>query len=138
MGEVIGLASGVAGLVAISLQISQLSYGYISDIINAPRTQKAYLQEVLALSEVLFRLEVAVQDSESAGSWLEPAPALSKPVVLECKQQLALQKDKLEQNRHRLAWPFHEREIKKAIDEIHRFRGIFANFLNVNTSSVSP
>ena len=108
MAEVIGLASGVAGLVALSLQISQSSSMYVSDVINAPRTQRAYLYEILALSEVLFRLEEAIRDSEATGVSLKRGPAISEETLWECKRQLALQKSRLEQNRHRLTWPFRQ------------------------------
>lgn len=137
MAEVIGLVSGVAQIVTISLQISQLCHRYISDVIKAPRTQKAYLQEVLALTEVLFRLEDAIQNSETIGFILKLPPEFSELVLSECKQELASQRIKLEEHKHRLIWPFRERDSRKAIDDLHRFRSIFADCLAANTASVA-
>lgn len=134
MAEAIGVVSGIAQLVAIAVQITQLSYSYVSDVINAPRAQKTYLQEVSALTDVLFRLEQVIQDSEAVTS--RPG-SLSDKVVSECHEQLALQRTKLEKHIHRLAWPFQDRELKKAIDDLHRFRGIFADYIVANISSVS-
>ena len=138
MAAAIGVVSGIASLVALSVQISQLSYNYISDVVNAPRTQKAYLQEVLALSEVLLRLDDAFRDSETIDGSPKRAPAVSEAIVQKCMHQLGMQKVKLEQNRHRLTWPFHERDLKKAVDGMHRYRGIFADCLSASASSVRP
>jgi Fungal N-terminal domain of STAND proteins len=137
MAEAIGLASGIAQLVTIAVQITQLSYSYVSDVINAPRAQKTYLQEVSALTDVLFRLEQALQDSEAPGAVDARPGSLSDKVISECHQQLALQRAKLEKHIHRLVWPFQDRELKKAIDDLHRFRGIFADYAIANISSVS-
>jgi hypothetical protein len=137
MAEAIGIASGIAQLVAIAVQITQLSYSYASDVINAPRAQKTYLQEVSVLTDVLFRLEQALQDSEASGSVDARPGSLSEQAISECHQQLALQRSRLEKHIHRLVWPFQDRELKKAIDDLHRFRDIFAGYIVANISSVS-
>jgi Fungal N-terminal domain of STAND proteins len=137
MAEAVGLASGIAQLVVIAVQITQLSYGYVSDVRNASRTQKTYLQEVSALTDVLFRLEEAIQESEAAGALDNRPQSLSHKALSECHQQLALQRSKLEKHIARLIWPFQDRELKKAIDDLHRFRSIFADYITANIASVS-
>ncbi|GMG15260.1 unnamed protein product [Aspergillus oryzae] len=53
MAEIIGLVASIGSLVQIAGQITKLSYSYVSDIKSAPKTQKHYLQEVSALTEVI-------------------------------------------------------------------------------------
>ena len=67
MAEVVGLAASIASLIQITAQITQLSYSYVRDIKSAPKTQKQYLQEVAAFTEVLFRVDQALQDGETIG-----------------------------------------------------------------------
>ncbi len=137
MAEAIGVASGIAQLVAVAVQITQLSYSYVSDVINAPRSQKAYLQEVSALTDVLFRLEQALQDSEAAGVVDARPGSLSDKVISECHKELTFQRSKLERHTNRLFWPFQDRELKKAVDDLHRFRGMFSDYIVAAISSVS-
>jgi hypothetical protein len=142
MAEVIGLASAIASLVTLAAQITQLSYDYISDIKNASKAQKMYLQEVSALTDVLLRIEEAV------GSWkaqdLLNRPALfSNGVIEECQNHLSVLKASLEgrveENKRlkklksTLIWPFEEKELKQNIEILHRFRGIFADAISAET-----
>jgi hypothetical protein len=59
MAEAIGLAASIAGLLTLVGQVTALSYA-LSDIRNASKSQKLYLQEISALTEVL-RIEQAVE-----------------------------------------------------------------------------
>jgi hypothetical protein len=142
MAEVIGLASAIASLVTLAAQITQLSYDYISDIKNASKAQKMYLQEVSALTDVLLRIEEAV------GSWkaqdLLNRPALfSNGVIEECQNHLSVLKASLEgrveENKRlkklksTLIWPFEEKELKQNIEMLHRLRGIFADAISAET-----
>jgi hypothetical protein len=132
MAEVLGLAASVASLVQIAGQITRLSYSYASDIKNASKTQKQYLQEVSAFTDVLFRAEDAIQEVETSGL-AQPRPAsLSDSVIDDCRNQLSSIQVKLEKNLRSYVWPFQERELRKHINTLHRFRGIFADFVSAN------
>jgi predicted nucleic acid-binding protein len=142
MAEVIGLASAIASLVTLAAQITLLSYDYISDIKNASKAQKMYLQEMSALTDVLLRIEEAV------GSWkaqdLLNRPALfSNGVIEECQNHLSALKASLEGHvkenkrlkklKSTLIWPFEEKELKQNVEILHRFHGIFADAISVET-----
>lgn len=136
MAEVIGVASNVAQLITLAAQITKLSYGYIVDVRNASRTQKAYLQEVSALTDTLFRLEEALHDSDSLRNISSSGKPFSSSMITECQQSLALQRSKLGKHTHSLIWPFQDRDMKRAIDDLHRFRSMFADFMVANVSLV--
>lgn len=61
MADPFSIVSGVAGLLSLAMEITKLSYGFISDIRSAHATQKRYLREVSALTDVLLRSEEAAQ-----------------------------------------------------------------------------
>ena len=118
----IGVASGVTALVTILAQITRLSYNYAVDVRSASRMQKSYTQELKALQDVLERLVQAL-DSVDDG---RPA-SMSDDLLEECRTQLDTQKSRLEKGVKKLIWPFQEREIRKIIDTLTRFRSIFAD-----------
>ncbi|CAG7976735.1 unnamed protein product [Penicillium nalgiovense] len=133
MAEVVGLVASIAGLVQIAGQITKLSYSYVSDIKSAPKTQKLYLQEVSALTDVLFRVEKAIQEAESTGLKLPLCPSsLNEEALQECRRHLSVLHLDLDKRLRRLVWPFQEKEIKKYIDLLHRYRSVFADFLSTN------
>jgi hypothetical protein len=136
MAEVVGVASSVAQLVVVATQIAKLTYGYIVDVRNASRVQKAYLQEVSAFVDVLLRLEQALQDSEEITAVAARPDSLSATSLAECQQSLSRQHAKLEKHINRLVWPFQDRDLRKAIDDLHRFRSIIADFAIANASLV--
>lgn len=132
MAEVVGLAASIASLLQIAGQITQLSYSYVSDIKSAPKTQKQYLQEVSAFTDILFRAEQAIQDAEATGLLPSRPASLNDDVLKDCHKNLSALHLDLEKRLRRLLWPFQEKELKKHIDILHRFRAIFADFLSTN------
>ncbi|OQE43227.1 hypothetical protein PENCOP_c003G01261 [Penicillium coprophilum] len=91
MAEVVGLLASIGGLVQIAGQITKLSYSYVSDIKSAPKTQKLYLQEVSALTDVLFRAEKAIREAETTGLELPSWPSsLNNEALQDCRRQLSV------------------------------------------------
>lgn len=138
MAEAIGLAASIASILQIAAQITQLSYSYVSDVKNAPKTQKQYLQELSAFTDVLFRAEQAIQEAEATGLLPSRPTSLNDEVLRDCRKNLSALHLDLEKRLRRLLWPFQEKELKKYIDVLHRFRAIFADFLSTNILYESP
>jgi len=132
MAEAVGLAGSIAGLVQIAASIARLSYSYVLDVMNAPKTQKLYLQEVSAFVDVLLRTEQALLESETAGLVPSRPATLSEAVIKDCQQQLTALQLELEKRVRRLLWPFQEKELRKHIDNLTRFRRMFADFVSAN------
>lgn len=139
MAELVGLIASIAGLVQIAGQITKLSYSYVSDIKSAPKTQKLYLQEVSALTDVLFRVEKVIQEAESTDLELPSWPSsLNEEALQDCRRHLLALHLDLDKRLRRLVWPFQEKEVKKYIDLLHRYRSLFADFLSTNIMFEDP
>ncbi|KAJ5448697.1 hypothetical protein N7445_003518 [Penicillium cf. griseofulvum] len=139
MAELVGLLVSIGGLVQLAGQITKLSYSYVSDIKSAPKTQKLYLQEVSALTDVLFRVEKAIRETETTGLELPLCPSsLNEEALQECRRQLSVLHLDLDKRLRRLVWPFQEKEVKKYIDLLHRYRSLFADFLSINLMFEDP
>jgi hypothetical protein len=129
MAEVVGLAAAVAQLAGLTVELTKLSYSYLTDVRNASKARKTYLQEVSALTDVLLRLEMSLQDSSNGSD-----NSISSTAISECHEVLSLQRSALEKNFNKLLWPFQEKELRKAIESVHRFRGLFADYIVADTS----
>lgn len=125
----IGLAASVSGLLTLVGQVSKLSYGFISDVRNASKSQKLYLQEISALTEALLRIEQAleVQDLGSIRPSSIPTTALQDCQELLNSIKTSLEKttqssSRIEKLKSSLAWPFDEKEVKRFVERINRCR----------------
>ncbi|KAJ6474851.1 ankyrin repeat-containing domain protein, partial [Mycena sanguinolenta] len=148
MAELLGLASAIAGLVALAGQITSISYSYLSDVRDAKHTRAQYLTELSALCDALLHAENAVVEAERLGS-LSPRPAsLSADVLDDCRNHLVLLKGKLQSHgtnnprgltrlKSALTWPLEEQQMKKHIEMLHRFRAIFADYVSASTLTLS-
>jgi hypothetical protein len=125
----IGLAAAVAGLVTLVGQVSKLSYAFFSDIKGASKSQKLYLQEISALTEVLLRIEQALEIQELGAI---PPPSIPMSILQDCQELLSslntsLSKatrnsSRVENLKTSLKWPFDEKEVKKVVEMISRYR----------------
>ncbi|KAK2033526.1 hypothetical protein LX32DRAFT_679708 [Colletotrichum zoysiae] len=136
MAEAVGLASSIAGLITMAMKITELSYSYISDIRSAHTTQKQYLREVSALTEVLLRSEEVAQNFEDLNLGSDRPKNLSKSAVTECAQELGELCSELRKPSPSIFWPIKEKTLKKHIEDLHRFRSIFADFLAAQNLAV--
>ena len=129
MAEVLAISSAIASLVTLVGQVSKLSYGFLSDIRNAPKSQKIFLRETSALTEVFLRMESALDVEELAT--LKPSSKLSM-CLEDCSDLLLTLKASLEkatESEGRIArlkssmkWPFSEKEVKNAVERLRRHR----------------
>ncbi|KAF0331782.1 hypothetical protein GQ607_000902 [Colletotrichum asianum] len=136
MAEVVGLVTGIASLVTMAMRITELSYGYIADIRSAHSTQKQYLREISALTEVLLRSEEASQNLEKENLGLSRPTDLFKSIVSECAQKLDRLCSELRTPSPSIFWPIQEKGLKKHVEDLHRFRSIFADFLSAQSLAV--
>ncbi|KAH7150354.1 ankyrin repeat-containing domain protein [Dactylonectria estremocensis] len=137
MAEVIGIVSGVAGLVAFAAEITKLSYSLISDLKEASQNQKLYLQEVSALTDVLFRADGVASEAELLGLTSLRPTSLSDDLIAECHDQLSRICDDLATGIKRSKWLFKEKELSKRIESLRRFHRIFLDFLSTHTLTIA-
>ncbi|KAF4811647.1 Ankyrin repeat and KH domain-containing protein 1 [Colletotrichum tropicale] len=137
MAEVVGLVSGIASLVALAVKITGLSCSYIADTRSAHSTQKQYLREVNLLTEVLLRIEEVSQNLEKDNIAFNRPNDLFKTVLAECAEKLEKLCSELQKPKPSVFWPIHERTLKKHVEDLHRFRGIFDNFLSTQSLTIA-
>ncbi|KAK5061461.1 hypothetical protein LTR84_008004 [Exophiala bonariae] len=137
MAELLGVASGVAGLVQLALVLSQASHEYVVKMRNAPKTTSQYLREVLALSHVLLQLEEVLSLPGVKTALTVDPDLLPRSLISECQKELDAVKQKLQKrsgpasgfrSRFRaLSWPFEEKEMKQIIENLSRWNNIFSS-----------
>ncbi|KAJ2931521.1 hypothetical protein H1R20_g5586, partial [Candolleomyces eurysporus] len=146
MAEAIGTASAIAGLLTLAGQIAKFSYTYLSDFQNASKTQRSYLLEISALSDVLLQVESILESEDQ--TFLSSVASQLSGMVEKCRKELEDLKNELETRvvkeygrfkrfQSDVIWPFKEKEIKGHIDSIHRFRNLIANIISLNTHTIS-
>jgi hypothetical protein len=133
MAEILGIACGIAGLTSLAMEISHLSYGYISDIRSAQSTQKQYLREISALTEVLLRSEEATNGLDNQAIAMSRPVHLSKGAIRDCEKELEHLRSELKKPSPSIFWPLKEKALEKHIRDLHQFRGIFSSFLAAQT-----
>jgi hypothetical protein len=141
MTEALGIAASIAGLASLTIQITQISFQYVSDITSASKCQADYLQELSALTSVLLRLQQATSDPDISHLLASRDDTISTDAINNCNKQLEHVKSKLEKRSVALAepgpfsklkllgWPFEEKETKKLVATLHRFHDIFLSAL---------
>jgi hypothetical protein len=142
MAEAIGIASGIAGLLSLTITVINTSYQYVSSAHGASKSISAYLQELASLKTLLIKLDEVAHSLDTVEIFRECSPALlSMTSIDQCQMALGqLQSKLLKQNTgnlllshlNRLSWPFAEVETRRLIETIHRHRCTFETTLSVN------
>ena len=132
MAEIVGLVASITNLTEIAIKITGLSYTYFNDVKNGPKIQKQYLQEVSAFTDILFRASQALDEAEATKLLPSRPRSLSDDILRDCHNTLSSLQNDLERRINKLLWPFHEKEFKKHIESLRRFRGIFDTFISAN------
>jgi hypothetical protein len=148
MAEAIGLASSIISLVSLCLTVSQVSYDYISKTRHSSTTISRYLQEILALSSSLLKLQETLAlpgVAAAVGTGAGKDDLLPRGLVEESTQELQAIKAKLERKLNggagggrraalggkldRLTWPFQEKETEEMVAKLSRWNGICAGIV---------
>lgn len=138
MGDPLSVAGTVAGLVSLAIQLSQVSYQYVSDVKGSSKAWSSYIQELSALTSILLRLQTAGEAQEQDLVHEIIGPNGLKDAVSDCIRDLRQLKAKLEGKLAKkgvigklnmLAWPFSETDTQKKVDMLHRYHGIFSSAL---------
>jgi hypothetical protein len=130
MAEAIGIASGIAGLIAASAKIIELSYKLVTDISSAHKTQKQFLPELSALNEVLLHSDEVLQRS---GTTKLRSGDISQRVISDCRRELDVLRDKLQKPTPSIFWPIKEKTLRKHVEDLQRFRSVFSHFISAQT-----
>ena len=70
MAEIVGIVSGIAGLINLTVEVFGLSYRYITEVRAASGNMRRFLGELESLKGVLIKIErlgKAIEDTDTVG-----------------------------------------------------------------------
>jgi hypothetical protein len=139
MADPLSAVGSVAGLVSLAIQLSQLSFQYVSGVKGSSKAWSAYIQELSTLTTALLKLQQASDHADAhIVSHTLPSPGVSADSIQECHKELdslksalseKLSKRGLRRKLEMLAWPFSELETQKKVLMLHRFSILFGSAL---------
>ena len=135
MAEVLAIASGIAGLVSLTIEVYGISYRYISGVRNANSSARRFLEELKNSEIVLLRIEELSKENNQvevfgdAGSYLLSIRKSNEYIDLLHKVRNRLEQRQTDSSiRDRmksLTWPFSEKETSALTDSLHRHLEIY-------------
>ncbi len=137
MADPLSTAASVVGLVSLAIQLSQLSFQYVSSIKGSSKTWSSYIQELSALTSVLLKVQQASDGTKSLPAVIT-GPGISAAAVRDCEAALGELKTILSEKLQRrgirgkldmVTWPFSEADTDKRVQTLHRFSALFSSSL---------
>jgi len=146
MADPLSVASGVAGLVSLTIQATQLACKYVAEVSNAGETALQCLRSLSLLRDVLERIHESEQ-SEAVASIITHRTDLVSPGELEkCTNHVEIVRQRLQalfhddgkvRRRKALIWPFQSKESAALIKQLEDFRDNLASVTAANSLEVS-
>ena len=146
MAEVLGVASGIAGLLSLTIEVFGISYKYVNGVRDASSSARRFLKELEALHKVLLSVE---QSAGQTGQEEIFGDTRSSFLSLEkCDEYVDLLeniRNKLQQRQtpssfrnkmKALTWPFSEKETLALTESLHRLLEIYNTALAVDNRYV--
>lgn len=143
MAEVLGIASGVAGLVGLTIEVFRISYKYIHGVRNASPCARQFLKELEDLQTVFIRVQKRAAETDQSEIFGDTGSCL-----LSIKQSndyigvLEKVRDKLEKQQRgssfqnamkALRWPFTEKETLSLAESLHRHLEIYKTAVTLDS-----
>ena len=142
MAEILGAIASITQLLQMSANILTTGYGFLSKVIHAPEEIRQLLSETAAVNSLLGQLQELTDSSsgKKSSALLQQLGVLKDCQDILRKVKAALDTCKMVQGqdrsnlRHRLIWPFKERETKQAIEQLARLRAILLSAVTVDSA----
>jgi len=134
------IATGLAGLLSLTLEIADILSTYTSGVKNAPKDARSVLTEISSLGHVLGQLIKFLQaeetNSKCSGRFRETSALCS--VIAICKNHIETLYRKLKFQGiperdlfHRLKWPLEKDECAELVGVLHRCSQTFIFSLTI-------
>jgi hypothetical protein len=146
MAEILGIASGIAGLLTLTVEVIKISSNYVSEVHGASHTVRRLVNELEDLKTVLLRIDqITTETDEQEIYGNDGACILSVKQNNECLDLLETVRRKLRerlgqnsvrQKMKALTWPFSDEKNKVLIESLHRHLNIYKTALAVDTFTV--
>lgn len=144
MAELIGLVASILGVIQLTAQVTELTYGYISGVKRASEDMQMLANELTTLGKVLGAikdyLDINPQHSETALAQLQGSngPLRGCRRLLELLQaKLAPKEGKLNKFIDSLKWPLKDVETQGYISQFERHKTLFNLALSVDHMQVA-
>ena len=137
MVDPFSLATGIAGLISLSLEVTKVAHQYIHGVRNSSRYIEDFLQELAALTDVLRQLEAFLK-KDGAGERSFDQTSVLVETYEACRSSLEQTQSTLQRriNEHRLlkalTWPFVGKEHQQVILAISRWLSTFQFALTID------
>ena len=137
MVDPFSLATSIAGLISLSLEVTKVAHQYIHGVRNSSKHIEGFLQELAALTDVLRQLEVFLKKDEAGERSFEQTSVLVKTYEA-CRSCLEETRTTLQRriNEHKLlkalTWPLVGKEHQEVISAISRWIHTFQFALTID------
>ncbi len=133
------LATGVVGVLGVTIQVSQIVSSYIDGVKNAAKATTELLTTLTVLHSTLTRLDSFLRSESARDNSFEYTSVLYSATCA-CKTKLELLHSKLSKHEssrmnraiHQLRWPFDEKENRTAVQDLQGFIQTFQFALTVD------
>lgn len=138
MADPFTIATGVAGLLSLTLEITKITVEYVRGASKASGAVEQFRQELIALQNVLKLFVEFLKFDAPKGAFKETSVLYT--ANSSCETQLRKLLTKFEKNMKggrfsqavdRLTWPFDEKEHHRAVEDLHRYVQTFQFALNI-------
>ena len=137
MADPFSLATGIAGLINLSLEVTKIAQQYIQGVRHSSKDIDDFLQELAALTDVLRQLDAFLKKDEAGARSFDQTSVLVKTYKA-CRSSLEKTRSALQSrvNKHKLlkalTWPFVGKEHQEVISAILRWIHTFQFALTID------
>ena len=142
MAEILAVASGIAGVASLTIEVFRISYDYISEVHGASSTVHRFLKELEDLKNVLVKIEQMteeVDDIELFGdndscilSTKEGNHYIDLLGTIRKKLEGRVADGSFRRKMKALTWPFSEGKTRDLIESFHRHLHVYKTALAVD------
>ena len=133
-------ATSVAGLLSLTIQVSQLLYDQVHTVKNAPKNAEELLDELASLRQVLTKLDAFLNTQVVEGHVFQDTSVLisaikgcvAKITALKLKLEKLVKKQGFAQMIERGKWYYEHDEHQEMITTLHRYLGMFQISLTID------
>ncbi|KAL2399710.1 Ankyrin-1 [Exophiala dermatitidis] len=134
----VSVASGVAGLLTLALQVSETIVVYVNSVKERSKNIQELHNELLLLGEVLSGLRDFLQ-SESARKSIFATNSVLHRALQDCRSRIERIGDKLKVSNggkvsrtlEKLMWPFEQKEVMHMVENLRRYTQTFQFALTI-------
>lgn len=158
MMDPVTLATGLAGLLTLTIELTSICHGYVLGARKAPKSVQGFILELISLKKVLSDLQdkvvlepaiaeafdgrcSSIKENPQSQSTIASGQVAAVNLIDQCKVELDTLLNTLIPNSsssraraiiNQLIWPLREKTMQKAVDALHRYRNIFNMSISID------